>query len=86
MYVADQTEVVALGTGDGTQLWRASYGDYTPDQFVMEAGVLFVLLAPPPESNTPPRLVAVATDTGAVYWRRDLPDNASFLAENAATS
>ncbi len=86
VYVADQTEVVALGTGDGTQLWRASYGDYTPDQFVMEAGVLFVLLDPPPESNTPPRLVGVAPDSGAVYWRRDLPDNASFLAENAATS
>jgi outer membrane protein assembly factor BamB len=83
VYGADQTEVVALRTGDGTRLWRARYGDYMAMQFVVEGGVLFVLLER--QGNGPlVRLVAVAADTGAVYWQRDLPNNVLFLADSAA--
>jgi outer membrane protein assembly factor BamB len=83
VYIADQDEVVALRTGDGRQLWRASYGDYMAMQFVVEGGVLFVLLERQ-ESGPLVRLVAVAADTGTVYWQRDLPDNVLFLADSAA--
>jgi outer membrane protein assembly factor BamB len=80
VYGAYETEVVALRTGDGTELWRARYGDYMATQFVVEGGVLFVLLERQ-GSGSLVRLVAVAADSGAVYWQRDLPNNILFLAQ-----
>jgi outer membrane protein assembly factor BamB len=78
LYRAYEMEVVALRTGDGTRLWRASYGDYMAMQFVVEGGVLFVLLDRQ-GSGSLVRLDAVAADSGAVYWQRDLPNNVLFL-------
>jgi outer membrane protein assembly factor BamB len=84
VYGAYQDEVVALRAGDGTELWRASYGDYMAIQLVVEGGVLFVLLASQ-VSSPQVRLVAVTADSGVDYWQRDLPDNVLFLADIVAT-
>jgi outer membrane protein assembly factor BamB len=80
VFGGEETEVVALRTGNGTELWRARYGDYMATQFVVEGGVLFVLLERQ-GSGQLVRLVAVAADNGAVYWQRDLPNNVLFLAQ-----
>jgi len=66
-------------------LWHASFPGYTPDQLAMEDGVVFASLAPPPESSTPARLVALSAGTGAVYWERD-PRNFMYLAEVSPAS
>jgi outer membrane protein assembly factor BamB len=86
IYGPHKSTLVALRSGNGTQLWQADFSHYAGlKNMIVAGGVLFALFEPSCRyspclgETTVPRLMALDGATGATYWERDLPD-AIYLA------
>jgi outer membrane protein assembly factor BamB len=77
---SNPTELAAISTATGRQLWSVKVGNYLPGEVIQEDGVAFAFLVGSQNylgPNTPDRLVALDAQSGRIYWERDLPDDYS---------
>jgi outer membrane protein assembly factor BamB len=87
IYGGRSEELIALHERDGTEAWRVAFKGYLyVSQPVIHDGVLFVFLAPPSSSSSPPQIVALNAATGAIYWRLDVRDGQQLAVFSDAAS